>query len=99
MNQVILKFRTGQSMTLEPEKAIITHRQGTSGNGLFLDGVNVASLGKGSPNFDANNNFTIFNASPTTALYDLMPDDWDKTQSALRIIDEIFVVTNAKNVL
>lgn len=60
---------------------------------IHLDGVGVAQLTKGMPNYDANNNFKVYNASPLPALYELMPADWVKDTRALKIIDEIFVNT------
>lgn len=86
-------FRTGQKLVLNPEKITLTHTDKSLGNELFVDGVALARLGRGLPNYDQNNNYYLYNARPTQAIYDLMPDDWDKTQTSLKVIDEIFVRT------
>ena len=91
--RIKMKFRTGDELGLTGESVVMTKGPRTPYNQLFIDGVAVATLEKGSPNFDMYNNFKVFNASPTPALYDMMPDDWDKTKSALKIIDEIYVIT------
>ena len=91
--RVKMTFRTGDILGLSGESVVMTKGPSTPYNQLFIDGVAVATLEKGSPNFDMNNNYRVFNASPTQALYDMMPDDWDKTRPPLRIIDEIYVIT------
>jgi len=91
--QVVLKFRSGDQMEVFHESVIIRKGDNTFYNQLHLDGVPVATLTSGSPNFDQNNNYTLYNASPLPALYDMMPEDWDKTVPSLRIIQEIFINT------
>jgi hypothetical protein len=91
--RIKLKFRTGDELGLSGESVVINKGRKTFYNQLFLDGVPIATLEKGSPNFDMNNNYRLFNASPTKELYLLMPDDWDKTRTSLKIIDEIYVIT------
>lgn len=86
-------FRTGQKFTLNPEAVTVMHGINGPVNQLFLDGKAVVKLNRGSPNYDQNNNYYLYNGIPTKELYDLMPDDWDKTQPALKIIDEIYVRT------
>ena len=91
--QVIFKFRNGK--TLEIFSELVSARKGdnTFYNLLHLDNVGVATLAHGAPNYDSNNNYLLYNASPLPEMYKLMPDDWDKTESSLKIIDEIFVNT------
>jgi len=91
--RVRLTFRTGDVLGLSGESVVITKGPKTFYNQLIIDGVPMATLEKGSPNYDMNNNFKVYNASPTKALYEKMPSDWDKTKPALKIIDEIYVVT------
>jgi len=91
---VKFKFRTGQSMHLTPDDIQVIRINNSPGNKLYVDGVAVARVGTGSPNFDMNNNFYLYNCTPTQALYVLMPEDWDKTQPSLKVIDEIYVRAN-----
>jgi hypothetical protein len=91
---VVLKFRTGQEMTIHAEHVSIHKGKRSPYNQLHIDEKPVATLEKGSTNYDANNNFRIYNASPLPLLYDYMPSDWDKQASSLKIIDEIFVRTS-----
>ncbi len=90
---VQFKFRTGQSFNCNPESVRVAMINNSKVNQLFIDGVAVANVGRGLPNFDANNDFYLYNGIPTATLYDMMPDDWDKTQKPLKVIDEIFVRT------
>jgi len=94
----VFKFRTGQTLALNSEKITLTRGKNTANNQLFFNEVPVANAGRGLPNFDQNNNWYVYNAHPTKALYDLMPDDWDKTQPSLKIIDEIHVITTPSEV-
>jgi hypothetical protein len=91
--RIILRFRTGDELGLKGESVVINKGPKTFYNQLFLNGIPIATLEKGSPNFDSNNNYKLYNASPTKALYDMMPDSWDKTRTSLKIIDEIYVIT------
>ena len=91
--QVVFKFRTGDILELFAEHLHIGKGLNTPYTQLHLDGVAVATLTSGMPNYDTNNNFTVYNASPVPPLYDLMPDSWNKDQTALKLIDEIFVNT------
>jgi len=91
--RIQMKFRTGDVLGLKGESVVISKGKKTPYNQLFIDGIAVATLEKGSPNFDMNNNYRVYNASPTLALYDMMPDIWDKTRTSLKIIDEIYVNT------
>jgi hypothetical protein len=90
---VVLKFRTGQEMAIHAEHVSMHKGRRSPYSQLHIDGKAVATLEKGSPNYDNSNNFRIYNASPLPLLYDYMPSDWDKQASALKIIDEIFVRT------
>jgi len=87
------KFRTGQKMEILAESVVTTRGKNSPYFQLFIDGEAVASLEKGSPNFDQNNNYILYNASPLPKLYEYMPIEWDKGASSLKIIDEIFVRT------
>jgi hypothetical protein len=94
---IIFKFRNGKVLSLYSKSAVVRKGDRSSYQQLHLDNVPVATLTKGSPNFDSLNNFYLYNASPLTSLYDLMPDDWDKTHTSLKIIDEIYVNTLPQN--
>jgi len=87
------KFRSGQSMEIKAESVVLTKGRNSPYFQLHIDGEPVVTAEKGSPNFDANNNYRIFNSSPLPKLYDMMPNDWDKNIPSLKIIDEIFVRT------
>jgi len=86
-----ITFRTGQTMTLQGNSIQARKGDNSPFYYLYVDGEKVIRLNRGLPNFDENNNFKLYNAFPTPKLYELMPDDWDKTNSSLQIIDEIFV--------
>jgi hypothetical protein len=90
---VTFKFRTGENMAMHPENLSIHKGKNSPYNQLHLNGEALATLEKGSPNFDTQNNFRLYNASPLPRLYDFMPDDWDKENPSIKIIDEIFVRT------
>lgn len=90
---VHFKFRTGQSFFINPEKVVVTKAQKSPDNQLYIDGVPVANVGRGSPNFDANNDYYLYNCRPMPALFEMLPDDWDKTNTSLKVLDEIFVRT------
>jgi hypothetical protein len=91
--QVVLKFRNGNTMEVFIEKVIARKGDNTFYRQLHFDDVPVATLSPGSPNFDQHNSYRLYNASPLPILYDMMPEDWDKTETSLKIIDEIFVNT------
>jgi len=90
---VIFKFRNGKVLSTFTKSAVVRKGDRSTYQQLHLDNVAVATLTRGQPNFDSSNNFYLYNASPLPALYDRMPDDWDKTHTSLKIIDEIFVNT------
>jgi len=89
----VFKFRTGNQMAISAESIISTKGKNSPFFQLFIDGEPVATLEKGSLNFDQNNNYKVYNASPLPKLYEYMPDDWDKEESSIKIIDEIFIRT------
>jgi len=89
----VFKFRTGNSFGIRAESIVVTRGKNSPFFQLHVDGIPVATLEKGAPNFDQNNNFKVYNASPLPKLYEYMPDDWDKEEPSIKIIDEIFVRT------
>jgi len=90
---VIMKFRSGHEMTLKGKSAVLAKGKVTPYNVLYIDGVEMAILEKGSPNFDQSNNITVYNARPLPILFEKMPEDWDKTIPSLKIIDELKIIT------
>jgi len=90
---VIFKFRNGKVLSTFSKTAVIRKGDRSVYQQMHLDDVAVATLTSGSPNFDSIDNYSLYNASPLPTLYDMMPDDWDKTHTALKIIDEIYVNT------
>ncbi len=91
---VSFKFRNGKTFGVSGERVSIGASSNNSPlNYLYIDGVEMAKLTRGLPNFDQNNDYYLYNATPTKALIDKLPDSWDKTESSLKIIDEIYVNT------
>jgi hypothetical protein len=90
---VTFKFRTGKKLAIQPENLSIHKGRHSPYNQLHVDGQAIATLEKGSPNYDTNHNILLYNASPLPKLFEFMPDDWDKEEPGIRIIDEIFIRT------
>ena len=92
--EATITFRTGQKMVVYAESIVYIKGKNSPYNQLHLDGVPVASFNRGSPNFNQQaDSWSIYNGGPLPALYEMMPDDWDKTQPALKIINEVVVNT------
>ena len=87
-------FRTGQKMTITAKSIVYQKGANSPYFQLHIDGVPVASFNKGLPNHNqSNGTWTLYNGSPLPTLYPMMPDDWDKTQTALKIINDVTVNT------
>ncbi len=91
-------FRTGQKMTIHAGSIVYQMGKNSIYYQLHVDGIPVATFNRGLPNHSqGSHSWIIYNGSPLKSLYDMMPDDWDKTHTALKIINEVEVNTLPQN--
>ncbi len=96
--EATLHFRTGQKMTIHASSIVYQMGKNSMYYQLHIDGVPVATFNRGLPNHNQSaHSWSIYNGSPLQVLYTMMPDDWDKTQTALKIINEVEVNTLPQN--
>jgi hypothetical protein len=91
--QVVFHFRNGKVLNLNVNKVVTKKGPGASLNYLYIDNEPVASLGKSPGQVFVENQVVFNNASPLPKLFDLMPEDWDKEDPPLRIIEVIKIFT------
>jgi len=89
--QLHLYFRNGKMHTIYTNALNIRKGPRASGYYLYVEGDPIISLGLHQGNIFSSKEITFHNASPLPMLFEKLPDDWDKEDPALRIIDKVLI--------
>ena len=87
-----IKFRTGNVMTVYSEDFSYRKPSRTPYFYIYFNGdKQMIKVISGQPDVFIEGETQFHNCEPTQNLFDIMPDDFDKTNDAINLIDDVYV--------
>jgi hypothetical protein len=79
---------------IETDRFGVELKRGTASYFLYIDNKPLINIGKKKMIPFQENEVVVNNVFPTDLFYDYLPEDWDKTDPRLKLIDKIRVLNN-----
>ena len=90
-------FRNGRNFSLYSNQVSVHKGPGSSQRYLWVDGDEIAALGNANPQVFHEGETIYYNGSPLPKMDPLIPDDWDKSEASIRVIDKIVIDSKGRN--
>jgi len=88
---VVIYFRCGKTLPLYSNNVSVHEGRNSSQRYLWVDGQEMAAFRKANPQTFREGEIILNDGSPLPKLYPKMPNDWDKEEACLRIIDKVII--------
>ena len=95
---VVLYFRNGSNMSLYSNDVSLHEGPNSSQRYLWVDGKEIVAVKKANPHSFREGETFLYDGSPLTKLWDMMPTEWDKDVPSLKIIDKIVIDSKGRTI-